>query len=1038
VPQDILTEWAQSVGVTLGDLIPGEGARRKVLLLLYAYRHLDGLDLANLPATDLITHRVRIAPGTKPANNPHQKRWPQHTEWWLRKLVSDGVDGGIYESTITASGRLSPWNARAIVVDKVENPTPEDEPRITFDYSRVTEVLPGSYLELSSKVHDNLSDPRHRCFFAADLKHAYFTIPLHPDDRKYFAFTISGLGQLQPTRMMQGSQSAGFTMTEAVNRACGPLPPPHKEPSLLHSAEPSRPPVLVFYMDDFFGGFSGFNEQYDFLREHFLPRMEWARFKLSFKKLKLFVSEIKCLGMTHTIGGKVKVLEDRVSKIARWPVPYNQTAVRSFLGVLGITRRWIKNYAELARPLSRLTGKLTWRWGLAEQLSFEVLKIKCATRSSMHGIDMSLVVHFYTDASGFAVGVAITQFQQPAIADTRESNQLVEVPVVYDSITLTPTRRKYPTYKRELYAITTFTKRYDYLCKHPYHQAIVHTDHRPLTYFLQSDLHDGIYGHWADQLRRLNLKIVYIPGHRNKVADGLSRTLFDTPDCASTPTLAEVYDKLTNEGPKWVWRDGKGGFDEFLSTLDQTGKQEVFNLGTLDGVPVFSTAVGTLGWAKSYQDSLWFGDIYNFLSQQHDTPPTPALLRKAFNYRIHNSILWIHRYEDIYLPCIPEGKVLAVLTEAHDDSGHWAKTGTMARLRGLCYWPNQSQDVEAYIAGCLICARHGTATRSQPLHPVVVTHPFQLMGMDFIGPLEKTPTGNTFVLNLGCYMSRYSVPMACVTDYAEDVVRCLRWFFAMYRKPHAFYVDCGHHFNNQLVRSFLHSEGVTIDYSPSASHKSTGMIENMNRTLESVIRKSGQAWDDALPASASAINSRIIGHLGVSPRGVVFGPLVEPSSVQSTILSLPGRDILAWATELSGSAHTQAVHTYLRHRAEVHDVVSSRSKEQKEEMALRYNKGVKRVVHHLGDLVMLYQERTRKLQPRWRGPFRISGYGGSHGVSFTLIQLNGRGIKGTFHGDHLRRFVPRTGYLAGLSPPSFLPQQTIRERRRVKEKRAEK
>jgi hypothetical protein len=66
-----------------------------------------------------------------------------------------------------------------------------------------------------------------RCFFfSADLKHAYLTIPMHPDDRHYFAFSISGIGQVQPTRVQQGSKSAGFTMTELVCRAFGPLPSP--------------------------------------------------------------------------------------------------------------------------------------------------------------------------------------------------------------------------------------------------------------------------------------------------------------------------------------------------------------------------------------------------------------------------------------------------------------------------------------------------------------------------------------------------------------------------------------------------------------------------------------------------------------------------------------------------------------------------------------------------------------------------------------------------------------------------------------------
>jgi len=151
-------------------------------------------------------------------------------------------------------------------------------------------------------------------------------------------------------------------------------------------------------------------------------------------------------------------------------------------------------------------------------------------------------------------------------------------------------------------------------------------------------------------------------------------------------------------------------------------------------------------WARAYQDSGWFSKIYEILTGD-PINTSASQVKEAFNYRIFNNILWIYRRE-LYLPCIPESKVLAVLREAHDDSGHWAKTGTLARLRGLCYWPNQSGDVEKYIAGCLECARHGPATRSQLLNPVRVSFPFQLLGMDFIGPLAITKAGNMYIFNV--------------------------------------------------------------------------------------------------------------------------------------------------------------------------------------------------------------------------------------------------------------------------------------------------
>lgn len=110
----------------------------------------------------------------------------------------------------------------------------------------------------------------------------------------------------------------------------------------------------------------------------------------------------------------------------------------------------------------------------------------------MYGYDPSLPVHFYTDASGFAGRLAITQFR----FHERNKNDL-EVPIAYDSFIFTGTQQRYATYKQELCALTKFVLKYDYFCKHPRNTAIIHTDHKPLTYFLESGAHEGIYGLWA-------------------------------------------------------------------------------------------------------------------------------------------------------------------------------------------------------------------------------------------------------------------------------------------------------------------------------------------------------------------------------------------------------------------------------------------------------------------------------------------------------------------------------------------------------------
>ena len=115
--------------------------------------------------------------------------------------------------------------------------------------------------------------------------------------------------------------------------------------------------------------------------------------------------------------------------------------------------------------------------------------------------------------------------------------------------------------------------------------------------------------------------------------------------------------------------------------------------------------------------------------------------------------------------------------DVHNQAGHWGKAGTLAKLRGYAYWPDQSQGVERYIAGCLDCARHGPAMRSQLLHPIIVLGPFKLLGINFIGPLPCSRLGNFYILHLIFYFSQFSITSPSKTANATDVVPALQQAF---------------------------------------------------------------------------------------------------------------------------------------------------------------------------------------------------------------------------------------------------------------------
>jgi hypothetical protein len=120
--------------------------------------------------------------------------------------------------------------------------------------------------------------------------------------------------------------------------------------------------MLIFYMNDFFEEFQSFDDLYEFLRDHFLSRIEWIKLRLFFKKMHLFENKMKALKIIHCVDDFIKILKNRIKKIAKWLISADQTDVRVFMKAVEIIKQWIQNFAELFKSLTRLTDKVNWRW----------------------------------------------------------------------------------------------------------------------------------------------------------------------------------------------------------------------------------------------------------------------------------------------------------------------------------------------------------------------------------------------------------------------------------------------------------------------------------------------------------------------------------------------------------------------------------------------------------------------------------------------------------------------------------------------------
>ncbi len=217
----------------------------------------------------------------------------------------------MYKRTLTANGCPSKWIANHVLVPKPR----QVQTRLTFNYHFIYEDISASHMEAASTVHDLLSIPSHQYLLLADIKHGYWAVNIHPDDRHYLAFYVPGIGQVQPTRMPQGARTSSFTFSELMNIIFRPIPSAQTELSLLHGRTANDTASLMFYMDNIFRVFRTYQEQYIFLRDPFFPRIVWFRLKLILSKLKIGMTKIFALEEENKIGGRVILKPDKIEKI---------------------------------------------------------------------------------------------------------------------------------------------------------------------------------------------------------------------------------------------------------------------------------------------------------------------------------------------------------------------------------------------------------------------------------------------------------------------------------------------------------------------------------------------------------------------------------------------------------------------------------------------------------------------------------------------------------------------------------------------------
>ena len=196
---------------------------------------------------------------------------------------------------------------------------------------------------------------------------------------------------------------------------------------------------------------------------------------------------------------------------------------KSFVGLVGHYRHFIKGFANIATPLYDLTigenkDKKSEHLDLPQEAwqAFDRLKAACLQAPILAFPDFDKPFLLETDASGKGLGAVLLQKQ----SDGRYH------PIAYASCIMNETEQRYHSNKQEFLALKwAVTEQFhEYLS--PYrknrNEFVVRMDNNPLTYIFSLANLDAAGKRWVAQLASYNFALEYQKGKDNTVTNFLS------------------------------------------------------------------------------------------------------------------------------------------------------------------------------------------------------------------------------------------------------------------------------------------------------------------------------------------------------------------------------------------------------------------------------------------------------------------------------------------------------------------------------------
>lgn len=786
-----------------------ESMKKNVLNLMMKYRSTCWLE--DEPLGKYTGDPLEIKLKENVVINKPPYRIPRAQQDKLDEVIANMLKNGII------SRSKSDFNSPLIIV-----PKPDKSMRVCIDYRALNKVIVPVSFPIP-RIADLLNNVgKSTVISSLDLAQAYHQAEVKEEDREKTAFTVKNT-RYHYNRVPFGIQSAPGYFCRIIN-------------DVLYDV--IGPEVMAYFDDILVLGKN--NEEHLQRLEEVLKRLEKSNIKIKLAKCQFFVHEVKFLGYQLTKEGMM-MNNNRMKAITEMPHPKNKRQLQSFLGVVNYYRRFVKNFAQTAKPLYGLLKKdVRYVWGEDQRNAVEELKRKLTEAPIVKFPDFEKEFHLHTDASTEGIGAVLMQEHQGILH-----------PIEYISKSLNEAQRAYSATKLETLALVWALEQFrTIILQFPVN---VYSDHLPLHGVVNKPTKDKCLTRWALLIQEYDINLYYLPGKENIFADALSRLSQVREGCEE---IEETFDrKLINK--TYQCNALKEDIPEKVPWDTKELRRKQLN----DNKCV------------ELKKHLQFGDT----SQSN---------HNLTSFRIINGILYVLRkikrgtQEDQFLvPYVPETLMEEAFKVIHSDptGGHRGFERTMKTFVKNFYNYQESLTIKELCEKCEPCIRAKAIAKQVPIATYPIPEkPFQTISSDILGPLPITEQGNQYVMVIRDYTTRYTVLSALPHKNADNIIRAWRSTISNYGSSEVLITDNAQEYTSEKLQKFCklyNTRKVEIaPYHPA----SQGLAERINKEINKLLRiytdsLATSDWDELLPVIQLTINNTYNSSIQETPFYALYG-----------------------------------------------------------------------------------------------------------------------------------------------------------------------